>query len=118
MSSGVGQHPFFGQGGLTPQRVVTTQIGWSPPKKDSHHPRRDVTDFQNFHENVNFYFDSAFMFVKYLTLITAGGDHYPPLENRVFSKPEHPVDPRSVCKLKSVCCGPVEKDQITLFVSV
>ena len=40
-----------------------------------------------------------------------GCNHPPPSKNRVFSAPTHPLDPRPVCKLKFVICGPVEKNR-------
>ena len=47
-----------------------------------------------------------------------GRNHPPPSENRVFSAPEHLLDPKPVCKLKFVRCGPVEKPQSALSFSV
>ena len=45
-------------------------------------------------------------------------DHSPPSDYRVFSAPEHPVDPRLVWKLKFVHCGPVERSIYLGFVVV
>ena len=54
-----------------------------------------------------------------LTLANAGGgNHHPSSENCVFSTTVHPVDLRPVCKLEFVRCGPVEKNQSALSVSV
>ena len=56
-----------------------------------------------------------------LTLINAGGggcNHPPPSENRVFSATEHRMNPRPVCKFEFYRCGPVEKNQSALSVSV
>ena len=57
-----------------------------------------------------------------LTLINrdgVGGNNPPPsLDNLDFSVTERLVDPRPVCKLKFVHCGPVEKNQSALSVSV
>ena len=36
-------------------------------------------------------------------------------ENHDFSTTEHPVDPRPVCKLEFVRCGPVEKKLETYY---
>ena len=46
-----------------------------------------------------------------------GCNHPPPSENCVFSALEHPLEPRPVCKLKFVRCGPVEKKPRALYVS-
>ena len=46
-------------------------------------------------------------------------NYYHPLsENRDFSGTKPPLDPRPVCKLKLVCCGPGEKKQSALSFSV
>ena len=56
---------------------------------------------------------------KYVSKYTRQGPNQTlPSENRVFSTAEHPVYPRPVCKLKFVRCGPVEKKQSVLSVSV
>ena len=49
--------------------------------------------------------------------LRGGGNPPSPSKNRAFSAPEHPVDPRPVCKLECVRC-PVEKDQGALSFSV
>ena len=43
-----------------------------------------------------------------------GGNYHPLSENCVFSGPEPPLDPKPVCKLKFVRCGPGEENQSTL----
>ena len=67
-----GERPFLGrpaltQGGSTPPKQNSPpKRGWSPPREGRTHPQRMVTDFKNLHENVNFYFYSTSIFVKYL----------------------------------------------------
>ena len=41
-------------------------------------------------------------------------NYHPLLENCDFSGTEPPLDLRPVCKLKFVCCGPVERKQSAL----
>ena len=45
-------------------------------------------------------------------------NYHPLPENRGFSRTEPPLDLRPVCKLKFVSCGPGEKNQSGLSISV
>ena len=50
--------------------------------------------------------------------ISLNHNHYPPLKNRDFTTTKDLGDPRPVCKLEFVRCGPVEKNQSALSASV